>query len=139
MGGQGDDRLYGDDGDDIVYGNMGADTCDGGAGNDIVRGGQGDDLVFGWSGDDWLSGDRGDDTLSGGSGADTFHTWGDAGIDLVTDFNFAEGDRVNLLQGTSYSVSQQGADTVIDMAGGGKMILQNVDMSSLGAGWIFGA
>ena len=139
VGGQGDDQLFGEEDNDIVYGNLGNDTCDGGAGDDLVRGGQGNDLLFGWSGADWLSGDRGDDTLSGGSGADIFHTFGEAGLDRVTDFNRAEGDRVNLLPGSVYSVSQSGADVVIDIVGGGQMVLQGVQMSTLGAGWIFGA
>ncbi len=139
VGGKDGDRLYGEDGHDIVYGNIGADVCDGGAGDDLIRGGQDNDALFGWSGADWLSGDRGEDTLSGGSGADTFHTFGEAGRDVVLDFNFAEGDRVNLLAGTSYSVAQSGSDVVIDMAGGGQLVLQGVQVSSLGQGWIFGA
>jgi hypothetical protein len=36
-------------------------------------------------------------------------------------------------------VSQVGADTVINMTGGGQMILVGVSMSSLTPGWIFGA
>ena len=122
-----------------VYGNLGDDTCDGDAGNDVVRGGQANDIVRGGAGDDWLAGDRGDDTLSGGLGADIFHTHGDAGLDRVTDFNRAEGDRVFLLAGTKYTVSQVGADTVIDMVGGGQMVLVGVSMASLSGDWIFGA
>lgn len=139
VGGKDDDLLFGDDGDDLVLGNLGADTCDGGFGNDIVRGGQANDVVRGGAGDDWLSGDRGDDTLTGGAGADIFHTFGEAGLDRVTDFNRAEGDRVYLLPGAQYTVSQVGADVVIDVAGGGQMILANVAASSLTPGWIFGA
>ena len=56
----------------------------------------------------------------------------------VIDFNRADGDRVNLLPGTTYTVSQQGADVVID-TGGGRMVLVGVQLSSLDAGWIFGA
>jgi serralysin len=95
--------------------------------------------VLGNSGNDWLSGDRGNDTVTGGAGADVFHTFGEAGIDRVTDFNLAEGDRVQLDPGTTYTVSQVGADTVIDMGGGGQMILAGVSMQSLTGGWIFGA
>jgi hypothetical protein len=39
--------------------------------------------------------------------------------------------------GTTYSVSQVGADTVIDMGGGNQMILVGVQLSTLPAGWIF--
>jgi serralysin len=111
----------------------------GGDGNDIVRGGQDNDLVFGGAGDDFVSGDKGNDTMTGGAGADSFHTFGDAGIDRVTDFNRGEGDRVQLDPGTQYTVSQVGADTVINMTGGGQMILVGVSMSTLTPGWIFGA
>jgi hypothetical protein len=36
-------------------------------------------------------------------------------------------------------VSQVGADTVIDMTGGGQMVLVGVQASTLTTGWIFGA
>ena len=55
------------------------------------------------------------------------------------DFHISEGDRVMLDPGTTYTVSQMGADTVIDMGGGHQMILVGVQMSSLPDGWIFGA
>ena len=51
----------------------------------------------------------------------------------------AEGDRVNLLPGTAYTLSQQGADTLIDMGGGHQMVLVGVTLSGLPNGWIFGA
>ncbi|WP_309087228.1 type I secretion C-terminal target domain-containing protein [Phenylobacterium sp.] len=136
VGGQGQDMLFGDDGHDVVYGNLGEDTVNGGVGNDWVRGGQANDIVNGGDGDDWLAGDRGDDTLSGGAGADLFHSFGEAGIDRVLDFNFAQGDRVNLVAGTTYTVAQAGADTVITMTGGAQMTLVGVQLSSLTDGWI---
>lgn len=139
VGGQGDDLLNGDEGDDIVYGNMGNDWVDGGVGADIVRGGQGDDNLLGQSGDDWLSGDLGNDTETGGTGADTFYSWGAAGIDRITDFNRAEGDRIQLEAGSTYTVSQQGADTVIALNGGAQIILVGVQASTLTGNWIFGA
>jgi len=138
LGGQGDDRLFGDDGRDIVLGNLGDDTQDGGAGDDLMRGGQGDDVLSGGDGADWLSGDRGADTITGGAGADVFHTFAGAGLDVVTDFNAAEGDRVQLDPGTAYSVSQVGLDVHIDLAGG-EMVLQHVQLSTLPTGWIFSA
>jgi hypothetical protein len=77
--------------------------------------------------------------MSGGLGADVFITFGDAEVDRVQDFNAGEGDRVRLDPGTQYSLDQIGADTVISMVGGGKMILEGVQLASLPAGWIFGA
>jgi Ca2+-binding RTX toxin-like protein len=139
VGGKDNDLLFGDAGNDIVWGNLGNDTCDGGDGNDQVRGGQGDDSVAGGAGDDFISGDRGNDTETGGAGADIFHTSQDAGVDKVLDFHLSEGDRVQLDPGTTYTVSQVGADTVIDMGAGNEMILVGVQMSTLTPGWIFGA
>jgi Ca2+-binding RTX toxin-like protein len=137
VGGKDDDKLYGDDGDDIVWGNLGNDTLDGGNGNDQVRGGQGDDTLSGGAGNDYISGDRGNDTETGGPGADIFHSFSGAGIDRVLDFNVGEGDRVMLDPGTTYTVSQVGADTVVDMGNGDQVILVGVQLSSLPAGWIF--
>ncbi|MET0274952.1 MAG: FG-GAP-like repeat-containing protein [Phenylobacterium sp.] len=139
VGGKDNDVLYGEEDHDVLNGNLGNDVCEGGEGNDVVRGGQQNDIVLGGLGDDWISGDRGDDTITGGLGADTFHTFGEAGIDRVTDFSRAQGDRVLLDAGTTYSVAQVGADTVITMGGGGQMTLVGVQMSSLTTGWIFGA
>jgi len=139
VGGKDDDLLFGDDGNDIVWGNLGNDTCDGGNGDDQCRGGQGDDSVTGGAGNDFISGDRGNDTVAGGAGADIFHTFSGAGIDRVLDFHLAEGDRVQVDPGTVFTVTQVGADTVIDMGNGDQMILVGVQMSTLTPGWIFGA
>jgi serralysin len=136
VGGRDNDKLDGDEGDDIVYGNLGADWCDGGEGNDIVRGGQENDVLLGQGGNDWMSGDRGDDTITGGTGADIFHSFGDAGLDQVTDFNRAEGDRVLLDAGTTYTASQSGADVLITMGGGGRVVLAGVSLASLSGDWI---
>lgn len=145
VGGKGDDRLQGQHGDDIVYGNLGNDTCYGDwayyggpvIGRDLIRGGKGDDSLIGGWGDDWLSGDRDSDTISGGAGADVFHTFGEAGLDMVLDFNRAEGDRVQLAPGTAYTLAQAGSDVHINMVGGGQMVLVGVDLANLTGEWIF--
>ncbi|HLZ75989.1 calcium-binding protein [Phenylobacterium sp.] len=137
VGGKGDDSQSGGAGNDIVLGNLGNDTLNGGDGADQIRGGQGDDSIVGGAGDDFISGDRGNDTEVGGAGADIFHGSQDAGIDKVLDFNQAEGDRVMLDPGTTYTVSQVGANTVIDMGNGNEMILAGVQLSTLKDGWIF--
>jgi serralysin len=140
VGGKDNDNLFGDDGADLVYGNIGSDTADGGAGNDIVRGGQDNDSISGGAGDDFMSGDKGSDTVVGGAGADIFHISSDAGSDRVLDFNLAEGDRVHLDPGATFSIAQVGEDTVITLASSSdQMILVGVQMSSLTPGWIFGA
>jgi len=136
VGGKDNDILFGDDGGDLVYGNLGDDTLDGGAGADIVRGGQANDILAGGAGNDFVSGDRGEDTMTGGTGADIFHAFSEAGVDRVLDFSVAEGDRVQLDLGTTYSVAQVGADTVITMTAG-QVILVGVSMAGLLGGSIF--
>ena len=135
-GGQNNDLLLGGAGNDLVLGNIGNDTIYGDSGNDTLRGGQHNDIIFGGDGNDWISGDLGDDTITGGAGADTFHIFAQSGLDLVTDFTRAEGDRVFIGDGSRYSVTQVGADVVIDLVGGARMVLANVQLSSLSDGWI---
>ena len=135
LGGQGADVVQAGDGNDIVNGNMGDDTVDGGAGADTVRGGQGADVITGGTGDDWISGDLGADTITGGAGADTFHMSVGAGADRITDFNAAEGDRILLDPGTSYTYAQSGADVVVTLSGA-QVTLAGVTLSTLPAGWI---
>ncbi|HEX3887320.1 MAG TPA: M10 family metallopeptidase C-terminal domain-containing protein [Phenylobacterium sp.] len=139
VGGQGDDSITAHASQNLLYGNLGNDTAHGGDGGDVIRGGQGDDSIVGGAGADFISGDRGSDTESGGGGADLFHGSQDAGVDKVLDFNLAQGDRVQLDPGTTYTVSQVGADTVIDMGGGNEMILVGVKMTTLTGAWIFEA
>ena len=139
VGGQGDDSIASHADNNILYGNLGNDTLVGAGSGEIVRGGQGDDSMVAGSGTEFLSGDRGSDTIQGGAGADTFHTFSGAGLDVVLGFNAAKGDHVLLDAGTRYTLSQVGADTVIDMNGGDEMILRNVQLSTLPDGWIFTA
>ncbi|THD74463.1 MAG: calcium-binding protein [Phenylobacterium sp.] len=137
VGGQANDLITAHAGQNILYGNLGNDTLMGGNGGDTLRGGQGDDIIVGGSGNDWISGDRGSDTLTGGLGADTFHGFSGIGLDIVTDFNSAQGDKIQLDAGTQHTTSQVGADTVIDLGGGDEILLRNVQASSLPAGSIF--
>jgi hypothetical protein len=134
-GGQGNDVMFGEADNDVLFGNLGDDSLDGGFGNDLIRGGQGNDSIGGGAGNDWISGDRGDDTITGGTGADTFHGFAGAGLDRILDFNAAEGDRVLLDPGTTYTVSQVGLDVVVQMTGS-QLVLANVQLTSLPAGWI---
>jgi Ca2+-binding RTX toxin-like protein len=135
-GEDGNDLLYGDDGDDRIAGNMGNDTIYGGAGKDVLMGGQGDDVIYGGDGSDYLSGDMGNDVLWGGAGADTFNMQQGFGVNRVMDFSQKEGDKVLLTGAKSYTVSQVGSDTVVNLGGGDQMILVGVDMSALKSGWI---
>ncbi|HEX2562073.1 glycosyl hydrolase family 28-related protein [Phenylobacterium sp.] len=138
VGGQDSDLLLGETGDDYIVANLAADTAHGGDGRDTILGGQSDDLLFGDAGDDYLSGDLGNDLLTGGAGADIFWAASGSGTDRVADFNRAEGDSIRLAPGTTYAVRQEGADVIVDLGGGGQMILANTQLSSLGGAWIVG-
>ncbi|WP_292148172.1 DUF5801 repeats-in-toxin domain-containing protein, partial [Mesorhizobium sp.] len=80
IGGSGNDYLFGNASDNYLAGGAGNDTLNGGGGNDTLIGG------------------LGQDTLTGGTGADTFkldHL--ELNIkDLITDYNGAEGDKIDL-------------------------------------------
>lgn len=136
VGGQGNDVMLGEAGVDLMLGNLGNDTMDGGLSNDTVRGGQGNDSVSGGAGNDFVAGDRGDDTLSGGAGADIFHSFNDAGLDVVVDFHRSEGDTVNLLAGSTYTVEQVDADVLVRVTGGATLVLRNVAMAELTGDWL---
>ena len=96
FGGAGKDKLDGGAGDDKLDGGDGNDTLKGGAGNDTLDGGAGNDKLRGGAGDDFLTGGTGDDSLTGGDGADTFIFEAGFGIDVIADFNAAEGDLIDL-------------------------------------------
>ena len=108
--------ITGDDGDSVLAGGEGAD---------VLLGLGGDDLLIGGNGDDVLAGGLGRDTLTGGNGADSFIfddsalSDADLGIrDLIADYDFSEGDRLDLsaLLGSS-PVAGHEAD-YLQMSGG---------------------
>ncbi|MEP1571697.1 DUF5801 repeats-in-toxin domain-containing protein [Roseibium album] len=61
-----------------------------------IRGDDGDNVLVGTDGDDILIGGLGSDTLTGGAGADTFVLNSLAEADIITDYAFADGDRIDL-------------------------------------------
>lgn len=65
-------------------------------GNDIIDGGAGNDIIFGQEGNDIINGGTGFDILSGGSGADTFVIDNLDVADVILDYNFAEGDTIDI-------------------------------------------
>ena len=74
--------------------------------------------------------------MAGGAGADTFNTFADAGLDVVTDFNAADGDRVLISGKGDYEIYQLDVGVMIDWGSGGQMLLQNVQLADLGDGWL---
>jgi Ca2+-binding RTX toxin-like protein len=110
--GAGDKDGTGNELDNALHGNGYVNVLTGLGGNDRLYAGNGNDLLWGDEGNDFLDGDFGDDMLAGGSGLDTLaggyggdlFVWGDkdeTGVtpgtaDLITDFNAAQGDRIDL-------------------------------------------
>jgi|GEM_PF-3329921 len=64
----------------------------------VIRGDDGDNILVGTDGDDILIGGLGSDTLTGGEGADTFVLNSLAEADIITDYTFGEGDKLDLGQ-----------------------------------------
>ncbi len=126
-GGTGNDALTGNDGNDLLYGGVGDDmlSSDGGSnymGNNRLYGGAGNDVLIGgpaFDAIDTLAGGGDNDTMSGGGGADVFtYSLGD-GNDIITDFNAAEGDKVDL---TGVTFDHLGATTNIAVLSDGHTI-----------------
>ncbi|MBD9511063.1 type I secretion C-terminal target domain-containing protein, partial [Ensifer sp. ENS10] len=84
-------HIIGSDLDDTLNGNSSDNALDGNAGTDFLYGNGGDDILYGGTGSDHIS---------GGAGVDTFVIDADSllpGIDdVITDYNYAEGDTVDL-------------------------------------------
>lgn len=110
-----------DSGNDYIDGLAGNDNLYGWNGSDTLLGYDGDDILYGENGNDVLYGEYGYDTLSGGAGADTF-VLGDsvevydqgASYDVITDFNYVEGDKFEIMGSNSnYSLDYYGSSTEI--------------------------
>ncbi len=152
-GGQGDDWLCGDAGSDTLKGGVGHDTAYGGAGDDTLRTGEGDDFMDGEAGNDWLASAQGDDTFLGGDGDDTMTGGADddillggagndrfvfapgSGDDVILDF--ASGDLIDLVAFNLEGIgeldrSQVGNDVLIELPGGGSILLADTALASIG-------
>ncbi len=131
FGGDGNDILLGDDGNDDIMGDDGDDTIWGGEDSDAMDGGAGSDWLNGQDGNDFLYGGPGADKLTGGSGADWFAFERGNGYDEITDFNAAEGDRINLHKGEAYQVGEFEGSAVVVISTGEQMELIGVSKASL--------
>ncbi len=119
-----------------IWGTRCADTLTGGDGDDTLCGWAGNDLLAGGAGDDLLFGGRGRDTLTGGEGADLFVTGRGGARDLVTDFDFAEGDRIGLAGSHHWRVrSTMAGDAVINVRGGGTLTLAGIAADDVTSAW----
>ncbi|MBD2203208.1 calcium-binding protein [Calothrix sp. FACHB-1219] len=90
---------------DILAGGASNDILKGGAGNDELTGNAGNDNLVGGDGNDILTGGTGNDILTGGLGADTFvFNSLSEGIDVIKDFSFQQGDKIQVL-GASFGAT----------------------------------
>lgn len=121
VGSQDADRLYGGSGDDLIYGNQDQDMLIGEAGNDTLFGGQASDT---------LSGGAGDDVLAGGRGADLFLSG--TGSNRIADFSPGDGDRI---AGSMTSASDATDGAVIQLDGGGTVMLIGVSVATVQSDW----
>ena len=97
--------FTGNDFNQYIMGNAGANVLSGGGGVDSLDGREGNDTLLGGAGDDAFYGDSGADLMTGGTGLDQFaySLASDTGtllgtMDIITDFNRAEGDLLNFGQ-----------------------------------------
>lgn len=104
-----------------------------GIGNDL------DNIIVGTGGAQQIDGGEGDDVLIGGGGDDLFVISAGAGSDVILDFG-AGGDQIRL---GGYGLSrfeevlglarQSGADTVISLPNGERLVLRDVALGDLRA------
>lgn len=121
------ENVTGGSGNDVMTGNGDSNEIRGGSGNDILDGGAGDDTILGSAGDDTINGGDGADVLTGGGGADIFiFVDGDAGTDVITDFDIGV-DVIQFLDAASGDTAfqQVGDDTVISYGTGGTLTLED--------------
>jgi hypothetical protein len=100
------------------------------------------DILIGNGGEDFLSGNGGNDTLTGGADADTFyfaHT-GSAHQDTVTDYNFGQGDKLDL-SALLDGVFDAGTDDINDFVqvldtGANALVQVDLNGSTGGEDWV---
>ena len=126
------DAEIGGSGNDLLIGQQTVNTERGAGGADTLWGNSQTDFLFGGPGDDVLIGAGGADLLSGGPGADRFIINAGDGGDWITDFNSAEGDRVVLPAGTTYTLQQYDWGTAVTLSTGQVIGLQGVNAATIG-------
>ena len=108
-----------------LVGNSAANALIGGRNNDSLNGNAGNDTLWGGSGND---------ILTGGAGRDTFVYGANEGTDTITDYSFADGDILQILDKKGKVISKDavkqatfnGDDLTLSIKGGGKLILEGV-------------
>ena len=99
--------------------------------DNLLVGGKGNDTLWGDDGEDTLRGGNGNDNLWGGDGADTFIFCAGDGTDKISDYDFAGGDLLQILDKNgmterSFTKAKFDGDSLkLTIQGGGKRHLHN--------------
>lgn len=125
-------RVEGTNANDLILGSFVDES---------IYGGNGDDAIVGGSGNDNIYGESGNNFLTGSDGIDIFHISDDSmsSTDIITDINFAAGEKINLSTAASVAsfadlkIYGQGSDAVIEIPSGKKIVLKNIDYTVLGS------
>ncbi|MBW8880303.1 MAG: calcium-binding protein [Asticcacaulis sp.] len=148
IGGAGDDSYYADhagvsvveragEGNDTVYAwvtyrlpdnieNLNLTGVVNGVGNAAAN------IITGSQDTNYIDGMAGNDTLTGEGGRDTFVFSLSSGVDTITDYDRSENDRIDVrAYGGVMSITQSGADSVIDLGSGNMVIVQNTLVADL--------
>ena len=97
----------------------------GGDGNDTLVGNDAANVLAGW---------RGADVLTGGAGADRFVLNAQTDADVVTDFLFAQGDRIQIATGAVWTVADAAGGALVSL-GANSLLLQGVSAAQVNSGW----
>ena len=111
-------------------------TANGGAGDDILIGGVGDDILIGGGGADLLIGGGGNNILIGGEGITRFGL-SSGGVDVIRNFNGAEGDILQIQQDLLPQARLGSADAMRESltynANNGAIALNSVQLATIEA------
>lgn len=158
FGGDGNDTLFansttlgfggGDGFDTIDFRNMtsgviaslvnysSVEGLNGSAFADMLTGDNFANVINGGTGDDTIVGGAGNDTLTGGDGNDTFVFHISDGQDTITDFT--AGDILRFIDyGAAQSITQSGADVIVQLSSTDEVTLLNTTVSVVIAGTQF--
>lgn len=105
-------KVDGGTGDDTVYAISGGGLISGGGGDDIIVGNETPDVITGGAGNDVMTGGQKAD-FGGGGRPDTFQFKAGFGSDIITDFSFEDGDRLNFFAG---SIEGVGSSLTVETA-----------------------
>ena len=134
-GDSGNEVLTGGSNNDVLVDGAGSAVMNGGAGNDTLWGGAGTDYLYGGAGNDRLIGQAGTNLITGGSGADQFVVTTADTSDWIVDYSKAEGDRVLLPGGVTFTMAQFDFGVAVALSTGQQIGIQGATVAGLGSDW----